>query len=1178
MKIETISAYLLTASVAANVASQPAELAEAVPVTDENPNVVEEGAIGANEVVQYTNTLSTAIPLSAADFSSGGRFYDGVLTEGSYQLSENISLSKGIVISDLVELNLAGFTLDGSKISTADKSVITITETGDLTLQGTGTITGGAGTTKNSQQYGGGIYVQAKGSFTMEGGTIANCTATSGAGVFLEEEAMAQLNGGTISANTASLYGGGVYLSNKSNLIINSGTITGNTANTTGSGIAIYNGYLKLGSGAKISGNRNKNDISIVSNTSSSLITLFSGFQSADKVYFARYYADTATATYQGGTLLSGATASNVTSFASTSDAFEVLMDESGMVSLNAVAYTVNFYDPDSKTSLSTQTVKQGNSVSKPSNPTKEGYTFEGWYADSNYITAFDFNSSSITENTTIYAKWSANDVEVTSYTVLFNLAGASGSVPSQTVAVGGYAVRPVDPGRGGYIFDGWYADSEYTEEFDFNVRVTANTTVYAKWVVNEGVTLEKFNVIFVNKGERYAEVSVTEGDLVTSPPDPTQDGEIFLGWYGDANLETLFDFNHTVIDSHTFIYSKWEADSSYHTISFSTGLGTAVTSQTVKDGNFVVEPASPSRVGYTFGGWYTDSDCTDKFSFTKDAVTASGTLYAKWDLIVNATLTGFVMDENGYGVSDASVRFLQNGRTVFQTTTDSMGIYNVENPIEGSYNMVVTHGTTTKTLLVNMLDTDHSFGSFIMPDEPVSSVVTILDSSVSVVGGIHSVAEELLMDITTAFSDMTTEIKVNTYYDVGFEDAIEEYKHRDHTVARYYDIDLNRRITSSTGYSTKTVDETDQLVSIIIDLPSMHQGKDEYAVYMEVDGKMRELSTYANKDGEYITLMSNGTQLALYTKHFSPIAIAYANPDLLGDDDYEYEEEEEDTGEFYLHLSTSLDGSFTSSGNPGTVSASNRYPDYMEKVYINTTTNLGYNLAAVTAVNDRGETVIVRKVTDDLYYYVQDLRPVTVTAAYSSTYVPSQEAVSNSSFDDVLTSDAYCSAIHEVVQLGLMQGTGLRTFSPYESVTRGMLVTILYQLAEETEHYGTTEFPDVSIYQYYANAVAWAEYTGVVAGYSDGLFRPNQSVSREELAMIYYRFANYVLGTNQTAWLFPLEFNDVSSIHDYALESMTWAVNVNLLEERYQGFIVPQAFATRGEVAVSLVEFMKLK
>lgn len=1179
MKIETLSAYLLSATVATNVASNLTEPVEAVPITtDEKPNVVEEGAIGANEVVQYTDTLSSAIPLKAEDFSSGGQYFDGVLPTGSYQLSENINLTKGIIISGIVELDLVTYTLNGSGITTSDKSVITVESSGDLTLQGsTGKVTGGSGTTVGSQQYGGGVYVKDSGSFTLESGTISSCTATSGAGVFLGEGATGWIVSGTISGNTASLYGGGVYMSNGTILNTESATITNNTANVTGGGLAIYSGTVNMGSSTKVSGNRNNDDISIVGSSYVSMINVFSGFTSSEKIYLSRYYADGGTATFQGGNVVSGASSSNISSFASTSDAFEVVLGEDGTVSLSAVAYTVTFYDPDNKTNISTETVKQGNSVSKPTDPTLDDYVFDGWYTDSTFSTEFDFNGSAITGNVTIYAKWKEVQ-ESSTYTVTFDVGGGTYIAP-QDIVVGGYAIKPVTPPvRAGYLFEGWYVDSDYTEVFDFDVRISGNTTVYAKWSEDADVTLGQFTVTFMNGTDYYYRQTVTEGDSISSPVEPVKEGYVFLGWYADAHLETLFDFSHTVIDSNTVIYSKWEADSSYYTVYFSTGLGTSVASQTVKDGNYVVEPASPSRTGYSFGGWYLDSEYEEKFSFVNDAVTENITLYAKWDLIVNATLTGFVMDSDGYGLAEASVRFVQNGRTVFQTETDGMGLYTINNPLEGYYNMVVTYGTTTRTILVTMQNVSSSLAPVIMSAESISSVVTILDSSVSVVGGIHSVAEEFLAEQTSAFTDLTAELKINSYYDTGFEDAVEEYKHRDHSIGRYYDLDLSKRVSSTSGYSTKTIDETNQLVSITIDLPSVLQNKDEYAVYMEVDGKMRELSTYANKDGEYIALMSNGTQLVVYTKHFAPIAVAYANPDLLGEEEDYDDDSSDDTGEFYLNLMMSLDGSYTSSRNPGTLTVSNRYPDYMEKVYLSTTTNLGYSLASVTAVNDRGETVTVRKVSDDLYYYIQDLRPVSVTAAFSSTYVPSVESVSKSTFDDVHTTDTFCSAVHEVVEMGLMSGTGLRTFSPYESVTRGMLVTILYQLAGETDHYGTTEFPDVSSYQYYSNAVAWAEYTGVVAGYSDGLFRPNQNVTREELAMIYYRFANYLLGSDTAAWLFPLEFNDVSGIHDFALESMTWAVNVNLLSERYQGFIVPQSFATRAEVATSLVEFLKLK
>lgn len=140
--------------------------------------------------------------------------------------------------------------------------------------------------------------------------------------------------------------------------------------------------------------------------------------------------------------------------------------------------YTVSF-NTNGGTSVSSQQITSGDVAILPSTPTKTDYTFAGWYSDSELTVAYDF-STPVTQNITLYAKWTLTTVR---YTVIFNSNNGS-SVASQTVISGETATKPAAPTKDGYVFAGWYVDSELTDEYDFSSAVTSDITLYAKWTV----------------------------------------------------------------------------------------------------------------------------------------------------------------------------------------------------------------------------------------------------------------------------------------------------------------------------------------------------------------------------------------------------------------------------------------------------------------------------------------------------------------------------------------------------------------------------------------------------------------------------------------------------------------------------------------------------------------------
>ena len=130
--------------------------------------------------------------------------------------------------------------------------------------------------------------------------------------------------------------------------------------------------------------------------------------------------------------------------------------------------------------SIPPQFLESGEKITKPEDPAREGYTFGGWYSDSELINAYDFNAGIPSSGITLYAKW----ILGTAYTVTFESNGGSAVTP-QMIGSGSIPGKPEDPAREGYTFGGWYSDPALTEEYTFTTAVTENITLYAKWYEN---------------------------------------------------------------------------------------------------------------------------------------------------------------------------------------------------------------------------------------------------------------------------------------------------------------------------------------------------------------------------------------------------------------------------------------------------------------------------------------------------------------------------------------------------------------------------------------------------------------------------------------------------------------------------------------------------------------------
>lgn len=176
------------------------------------------------------------------------------------------------------------------------------------------------------------------------------------------------------------------------------------------------------------------------------------------------------------------------------------------------------------------------------------------------------------------------------------------------------------------------------------------------------------------------------------------------------------------------------------------------------------------------------------------------------------------------------------------------------------------------------------------------------------------------------------------------------------------------------------------------------------------------------------------------------------------------------------------------------------------------------------------------------------------------------------SSFPDVPSNSTFASDIAYVSQRGLMSGKSDGGFKPQESITRGQLVTILYRL-EGQPFVSGTGFSDVAAGSYCEKATKWAAATGVTAGNADGTFKPDDPITRQQLATFLYRYSRYK-GYFFLSYADLSKFSDASAVADYAKDALSWANGAGLVNGTSDGRLNPGGGATRGQSAAILHRF----
>ena len=495
--------------------------------------------------------------------------------------------------------------------------------------------------------------------------------------------------------------------------------------------------------------------------------------------------------------------------------------------------------------------------------------------------------------------------------------------------------------------------------------------------------------------------------------------------------------------------------------------------------------------------------------------------------------VSGKVEQDNAPAV-DVEVKLVLGDRLIDSTKTDDKGGYRFEKVVPGVYNLVAEKGDVTVTVKVEVVSANIEVGTITMPRGKTSSVVEVKsdkpeENVEAVVGNLEKVFETVgegkpftSKDQNVVKNGGSVEIKLTVTKTDTKEtsDKIEQELPADTKVGIRLKLDVHKTVTPNGGNSTVTrIENTDVLLETIIRLPAALQGKDNYTVYRLHGTDVHTLTASPNANGEYIEVSLDKTAITIHAKLYSEYVIAY--------------QERSETG-----------------GNGGN------------------TGGTGGNTG-----NDNGGGHDDR---DDGYTPpIVPAQPETHTGYRACRR---DDACPIWPFADAAPTAWYHDGVHYCLENGLMRGASGGKFLPDGSTTRAQLVTILWRLEGSPAPVSTADFSDVADGAWYAGAVRWAADSGVVKGYDNGCFGPNDAVTREQMAAILYRYAQhkgYDVSAGEDTNI--LSFNDAFAVSEYAIPAMQWACGSGMVHgiARDGGMLLaPRDTTTRAQAATLIMRF----
>ena len=718
-------------------------------------------------------------------------------------------------------------------------------------------------------------------------------------------------------------------------------------------------------------------------------------------------------------------------------------------------------------------------------------------------------------EVTKLTAQWTAP-----TYAVTLNTNGGtinSGNVTSYTYGVGATLPTAGDMTYTGHTFVGWYDNENLTGSpvTAIGGTETGNKEYWAKWEANAYTVTLNTNGGTINSGNV---TSYTYGVGATLPTagDMTYTGHTFVGWYDNENLtgSPVTAIGGTETGNKEY-WAKWEANA--YTVTLNTNGGTInsgnVTEYTYGVGATLPTAGDMTYTGHTFVGWYDNENLTGSpVTAISNTETGNKEYWAKWE----ANTYTVTLNTNGGTINSGNVTGYTYGVGATLPTADDM--------------------TYTGHTFVGWYDNENLTG------DPVTAI-----------GGTEMGNKEYWAK--WEINQYTITVKPeNGKADITIT--------QDYGTPITAPADPTREGYTFAGWD-KAIPATMPAENLTI---TAHWSLDTYSITYNLDGGT------ASGNPDFYTVESSTITLNPPTRTGYTF-IGWSGTDLSGSDNLTVTIPAGSIGNrsYIAHWSLNtysitydLDGG-TALGNP------DFYTVESSAITLNEPTKAGYVFTGWSGTDLVGEdnltvTIPAGSIGDRRYTAHWEFDP-TIIAALNPT--------PNVDFLDVSRTDWFYYDVRYVCENGLMNGTSRNRFSPYGTATRGMLVTILYRMENEPRCFGSAAFSDVKPSAYYEKAVIWASQNGIVSGYTDGTFRPDAPVTREQLASILYRYTRYrgqdVSAGETTSFT---GYGDAQTVSNYALPAMRWACGTGILQGA-NGKLNPSGLATRAQLAAMLHRYL---
>jgi uncharacterized repeat protein (TIGR02543 family) len=781
------------------------------------------------------------------------------------------------------------------------------------------------------------------------------------------------------------------------------------------------------------------------------------------------------------------------------------------------VTYTVKF-DTNGGSTIADSIVASGTTAAKPADPTKDGYSFGGWYTDAACTAAYNF-ATPVTANLTLYAKWNAVPGN---YTVTFNSNGGS-AVAAQSVVSGATAAKPADPTKDGFSFGGWYTDAACTAAYNFATPVTANLTLYAKW----GYTI---TVVIENPHPACpVTLKLMRGGVVISTATLTSGAAHFPG-----NLNGVY--NLVATQTVPFNYTGGVNNSLLTKTTAVVVNDSSVETKLKMPANDTSSVAAVSVSGVVIGGIDALADKLDSWPWLAGKLAELGAAYA---LNVAHAEVNLTMNASAGGSLD----------TMAADVAEKLGA-----------NPTVRKLSVTVGLTVTPYDPAY-------PPQTIELTETLPVDLELIIPFNNGEQYFVVMREHKGSIDELDRLVVNARQvdDYGAPTTALEGWYFNKGLMSVYAKNYSGYVIGGSGAAPAPAPAP---VPVPAPAPVVVEYERPDLFKVIVPKQLHGLVETSH------TLCAPGTKVTLTVKpeansKLCLLIAAFGNDNAAK---LTYDKEKHTYSFEMPAYDVTVKNTFGTVRFPvltnGTASVEyDAYDVGKRTVTLTVKPDDGYTVGQLAVVRqESGVEIPFTEQGGGVYTFEMPNGDAFVSVSFLSEPVKLR---------DVSDGAWYADAAQWALRSGLMNTAGDGLFDPDGVATRATVAFLLWSLEGRQSAPGVSAFTDVSDGAWYAEAIRWVSAQDLMGGYGGGLFGPEDALTREQLVTVLYRYANrFGVDTSIGESTNILSYDDAFEVSDWAIAAMQWAVGSGAVGGKTATTLNPGDTASRAELATIVMRY----